>query len=185
MKTIKDLTDKKYVEEIFKTIWPYEKLKLDVAELEKLENPPIVKIASFLFKSQLVEHQLKDFINYLDSILEKQTTELPFKKVRNPKSLKWINNNAGLGQLKEELNNYESESIRKIKSKINLFKEQRDIFTHKLFSQSDDIETLSRDSAKLLVFVTECLELISKTRNMIMEEFYKSKIKKYVKENSK
>ena len=184
MKTIKDLIDKKYIEEMLKLIWPYEKLKLNVAELDKLENPPVVKIASFLFKSQLVEHELRSFIEFLDSILEKQTADLPFKKIRSPKSQKKILD-AGLGQLKDELDNYESESIEKIKTKISLFKNQRDTFTHKLFSQSDDIRTLSKESAELLTFVTECLDLINNTRNIMLEEFYKLKIDRYAQKKSK
>lgn len=155
MKTMKELTDEKYLrEEIFKLIWPYEKLKLDVAELDKLESPPVVKIASFLFKSQLVEHELRSFIEFLDLILEEQTSGSSFKKIRSPKSQKKILT-AGLGQLKDELDNYESESIEKIKTKINLFKKQRDKFTHKLFSQRNDIKSLSKETTKLLTFVME------------------------------
>lgn len=178
--SLKDLTEKYLVREIFELIWPYEKLKLDIAALEKIESPPAVKIATFLFKSQLVEHELRNFIHFLDSILERETAVLPFKKVRSKRSSAKLND-SGLGQLKSELDSYSSESINKIKDKINLFKNERDIFTHKLFSQKDDVSILAEKSQNYQKYASECLELINKTKDEILTDLIQVKINNHAK----
>lgn len=176
IKSIKDFTEENLRQEVFDMIWPYEKLKLDVARLDKLSEPSIVKVAAFLFKAQLVEHELKEFLFFLDEIIEKETSALPFKKVRTTKSVKDINERFGLGQLKQELKNYQSKDIIKIIAKIDQFKENRDKFTHRLYNEPTDINLLAKESEANQKDAAECLKLITVAKNKIVLEVYQLRI---------
>lgn len=185
IKSLKDLNEIYLRKEIFDQIWPYERLKLDIAKLDELSDPPIVKIAAFLFKAQLVEHELKNLIDYLDEILEHETSTLPFTKIRSKKSAKYLKENYGLGQLKNELENYKSRAIRKIITKIDLFKKQRDKFTHRLYHETSDISDLAKQSQINQRDAIECLELINKAKNEILLRVALLKIDKLSKKNEK
>jgi len=185
IKSLSDLTEEELRKRIFDQIWPYEKLKYNIAELDKLSDPPVVKIASFLFKAQLVEYELKQFIDFLDEIVERETSVLPFKKVRSKKDSKVINEKWGLGQLRNELENYESKDIQEISNRIDLFKKQRDKFTHRLYYETDDINNLAKKCQEGQKATVECLNLMNVVTNKILREVYKLKISRLAKRNEK
>lgn len=162
-KNTENLSLEQLEKNLFDMIWPYEKLKLDIAELDKLENPPVVKLASFLFKVQLVEFELRGLLSFFDKILEVENKSLPvYRKLSGKNQEK--RRNSTLGQLKDELGNYNGSIIDKLISKLELLNKKRNVFTHHLFSQNTTIEDLAKESNQYKSYATHSLKLIEKIR---------------------
>lgn len=180
--SLNDFTEAELKKKIFDHIWPYEKLKIDVEELDKL-NLPAAKIASFLLKCQLVEHELKNLIVFLDEVTIQSTKGLPFTKIRSDEKIKKLQYELGLGQLKNELKEFRNPDLKKIIDKIETFKKARDKFTHRLFSQNNDISDLAKESVFQQNNAVECLELIKDTHNKILRDYANYRIAILAKSN--
>lgn len=141
------------------TFWPYEKLKLDINKLDKVDLPA-AKIASFLFKAQLVELELKGLLESIDELIKIKSRGFVVYRVLNLDYRK-----LGLGDLKKELAKYSNKSLTKLIIKLSLFKTKRNAFTHNLYLQNKDVNQLALEADKYKKYAEESLDLIKIIHN--------------------
>jgi len=148
-------------------------LKDQIGKLEKLKDFPIVGIAAFLLKCQIIEFELKQIISSLDFHLRSQSVSKHFRKrVRTPKDL----DDSTLGKLVGEFSQFIRPSDPPISTKLELENDERDIlkelkgvldkvvikrneFTHRLFSPGKDTNALVKEAESGISNVNKALEL--------------------------
>lgn len=148
-------------------IHPYDKLIDGVEALSKL-NLPAAHIAYFLFKSQIVETELRKLIDGINYSLEKINSDLSIYR-KEKQNVKDSRKNSTLGQLKTELDNYQGKSIDKLKTRLSLFHQKRNDFTHQLFLQEKSMYQLGEDSKKYTKHAEESLILIQEVWKEILK----------------
>lgn len=163
-----NLSENDFIKQFIDSLWPHEKLKLDIARLEKIDLPA-AKIASFLFKAQLVEIELRSLLESLDAFLEIKTKIFYIYRKVSKNELE-VRKNSNLGQLKEELNNYQGVGLENLKTRLSLFHKERNKFTHALFLQNRDIEALATEAEKYRKHAEETLVLINKIDNDVWKK---------------
>lgn len=148
-------------------VHPYDKLIDGVEGLSKI-NIPAAQIAYFLFKAQVVETELRKLIEGINYFLEKANNKLPIYRKENQDS-KNTRKQSTLGQLKNDLNNYQGKSIEKLKAKLSLFYEKRNEFTHQLFQQNKSMYELGQESTTYTKHAEDSLELIQEVWKDILK----------------
>lgn len=108
-------------------------LKSQVETLGKYKNFPIISIAVFLLKTQLIEFELKQLITSLDLhiLLSNPSSDLKIKP-RTPRDLD--DDRVTLGGLNKIVQRYESKFIKKLQTDLNSLVGLRNDFVHKLFN---------------------------------------------------
>lgn len=141
-------------------IYPFDKLVDGVDELGKI-NSPMAQIALFLFKAQLVETRLRELILGINYFLQKKNSGLPIYRKLNSEARQRLKN-LTLSKLCEELNNYQSTSVEKLKGTLGQFahSEGRNRFNHELFNQNKSIRELEQEAKKYTEHAEKSLELI-------------------------
>ncbi len=149
-------------------VHPFDKLIDGIDELGKV-NSPTAQIALFLFKAQLVETRLRELILGINYFLQKKNSKLPIYRKINSETRKWIKN-LTLSKLCEELNNYQSASVERLKSKLGQFahSEGRNRFNHELFNQTKPVQELAEEAKQYTKFAEESLDLIHKVWEEIL-----------------
>lgn len=151
---------KKLVNWVFKIRF----LKGQIDKLEKLKDAPIIAIAAFLLKSQIIEFELRQLIFSLDLHLHSQNkSKLTARKVRTPKDLSQLT----LRKLVEEIKEFEGPKLRHLEVKLQPLVNKRDHFTHHLFSSSKDIKVLTKDAEEGLKIANETLKILEKLEKII------------------
>lgn len=150
-------------------IHPFDKLTDGVDELGKI-NSPMAQIASFLLKSQLVETRLRELILGIDYSLQRKNSRLPIYRKPSSDTKERINNST-LGQVRNELNNYQNPSIKKLQETLERFahRDGRNRFTHKLFNQSKSVHELAEEAKEYTKFAEKSLDIIHEIWEEILE----------------
>jgi len=148
-------------------VHPYDKLIDGVEGLSKI-NIPAAQIAYFLFKAQIVEVELRKLIEGINYFLEKANSKLPIYRKANSETKESLKQST-LGQLKNELNNYQGKSIERLKTKLSLFDGKRNEFTHQLFQQNKSMYELGQESATYTKHAEDSLELIQEVWKDILK----------------
>ena len=164
-------------------------LKDQIEKLEKLKDFPIIAIATFLLKCQIIEFELKQIISSLDLHLYFQNRSRLFrKKIRTPRDL----DDLTLGKLVREIKQFirpssipftnkisiatgkqaRGDLSEELKINLDLLVEKRNEFNHKLFSQGKDVKKISEEAKK-------GLEVANQT--LILFELLQKEIKNYEK----
>ncbi|EKD57458.1 MAG: hypothetical protein ACD_57C00287G0001 [uncultured bacterium] len=138
-------------------IRPFDRLTDSIEPLRK-SSEPAAQIAHFLFKAQIVETKLKFLIEGINYFLELATKDYPI--YRKAEIRKFRESNYTLGQLKNELNKYQSRTIEKLDSKLSKFHDKRNEFTHQLFLQKKNINDLAIEASQYTKSAEESLSLI-------------------------
>lgn len=139
-------------------------LKDQIEKLEKLKNFPIIAISAFLLKSQIIEFELKQFIFSMDLHLSLQNkSKLLGKKVRSPKDLEELT----LGKLKREIDQFEGERLKELKTNLGYLVGKRNEFTHKLFSQGKDVIKLNKEAEEGIKIANKILRILERLEKVI------------------
>jgi len=146
-------------------IRPFDLITDSVEQLRK-SNEPAAQIAYFLFKTQIVETKLKFLIEGINYFLELATKDYPI--YRKAEIRKFRESNYTLGQLKNELNKYQSKTIHKLDSKLSKFHEKRNEFTHQLFLQKKKMPDLGKEATQYTKSAEESLSLIQEVWKEIL-----------------
>ena len=142
------------------------KLKRDVGDLDQV-NLPAAKIAAFLFKSQLVEVELRGLLDLIEDYIQKKSQGLIVYR-----KSKFDSSQLGIGNLKNELAKYHNETVQKLVTKLSLFKEQRDAFTHNLYTQDAEITELAKEAERCKRRAEESMQLIENINRKLTKELY-------------
>lgn len=151
-------------------------LKDQIENLEKLKDFPIIAVAVFLLKCQIIEFDLKQIICSIELHLFAQTNSKLFKRiVRTPKDLE--DSKFTLGNLVKEfeqfirptdppisikINNGNSNKdvLKELKRTLNRVVSKRNEFAHRLFSPGKDIQMLIKEAESGLDNANKALELL-------------------------
>ena len=140
-------------------------LKNQISVLEKLKDFPIISIATFLLKSQLVEFELKQLITSLDlHLFFSNHSKVLRIKTRTPKDLD--TKRLTLGKLREELNKYEGEFLNNLQIHLSDLVALRNNFVHNVFNPGS-INQLNKKSEKGLKIVNKVIKNIEEVDNFI------------------
>jgi len=124
----KSETEKKFIEWIIKIKF----LKDQIFKLNKLKDFPILSIALFLLKSQLIEWELKQLIIRMDLYLSFfHSSKILSIKVRTPREMsneKWT-----FGRVVKELDRYGGKFLQTLKTECKKLVKLRNYFHHELF----------------------------------------------------
>lgn len=117
-----------------------------INELEKLSSIPIIAIAVFLLKCQVIEFELKSLITRLDLHLsQRNKSGVLEKKIRTPKDFDGFT----LGELVREFSQFkgigDSGLIEDVRSQLGKLLGMRNEFTHNLFSSEKDLRKLNSE----------------------------------------
>lgn len=148
-------------------------LKDQIGKLEKLKDFPIIGIAAFLLKCQIIEFELKQIISSLDLHLYFQSTSKHFKRrVRTPKDLddftlgklvrefsQFIRPSDFLISIKLEQKRIEKDILKELKAVLDKVVTKRNEFTHRLFSPGKDTNVLIKEAESGISDVNRALEL--------------------------
>lgn len=148
-------------------------LKDQIEKLGKLKNFPIIGIAAFLLKCQIIEFELKQIIFSLDLHLHSQTASKHFRKrVRTPKDLddftlgklvgefsQFIRPSDPLISIKLEQKKAEKDILKELKEVLDEVVTKRNEFTHRLFSPGKDINALIQEAESGISNVNRALKL--------------------------
>lgn len=158
-KSVRDLISKKFVEQIVSWYAKIDFLKQQLSVLEKLKTFPIIRIATFLLKCQLIEFELKQLIFTLDEhLLENNQSRILKRKVKTPKQLD--DSKITLGGLAKELSNYDGALLKILLRDLNNLVSIRNNFTHRLFDNRFTTNDLLQDSGKAIPLANKILEEI-------------------------
>jgi len=108
-------------------------LKKQINTLGKLDNFPIIIVAVFLLKAQLIEFELKQLITSLDLHLAFSNPDTDIRlKPRTPRDLD--EDKMTLGGLNKIIQRYEGKFLEKLQSNLGILVRLRNNFVHKLFN---------------------------------------------------
>jgi hypothetical protein len=132
-------------------------LKNEIDKLEKLENFPIIRISTFLLKSQLIEFELKQKLFSIDLHLYTHNNSKLFKnRVRTPREMEgWT-----LGRLVYQYELLRGKEIDVLNSNLEKLVRLRNDFTHHLFSIDKDTKKMTEDSDRGIKIANKVLDLL-------------------------
>ncbi len=148
-------------------------LKDQIGKLEKLKGFPIIGVAAFLLKCQIIEFELKQIIFSLDFHLYSQSVSKHFRRrVRTPKDLddftlgklvrefsQFIRPSDPLVSIKLEQKRVKKDILKELKEVLDEVVIKRNEFTHRLFSPGKDTNALIKEAEDGISNVNKTLEL--------------------------
>lgn len=141
-------------------------LKNQISALEKLSQFPIIAISVFLLKSQLIEFELKQLITEIDLHLGFSSNS----KIIRRRTLKPVDMDGwSLGKIRKHLLTYNSKTFTTLQQELKKLVDLRNMFTHKLFSSSRDISSLTKDSEKAIPLANKIMDEIETVRKKLEE----------------
>ena len=162
--------EKKREKSVFLRYFKIYQLKEQMGALEKLKGTPIFAISAFVFKSQLIEFELKRIIQVLDM-------EININLVKSINGLKRIIrspeyfNDKTLGRVISIVNEYEGLVNHDFKKKLKELNDLRNDFTHHLFSNEKKLDELVKDSERGLIIGDNILKEIELINDKILGPF--------------
>jgi len=139
-------------------------LKNQISALGKLSDFPIVAISVFLLKAQLVEFELKQLITEIDLHLGfSNSSQIIRRKRLKPVEM----DDWSLGRIRKHLLTYDSKMLSALQQELKKLVDLRNIFTHKLFSSSKDVNSLTKDSEKTIPLADKVLDEIERVKKTL------------------
>lgn len=147
----------------------YDKIK-DGVEILNKSNIPASKIAYFIFKSQIVEFELRKLLNGINYLTEDHNGKMVISRKLSKNEQERIDKKLTLGGVISELSNYKCISLEILLRKINnvRFNQERNEFTHSLFKSDKSLLTLSEKAKIYTGYANEILSLIHSVWNEIL-----------------
>jgi hypothetical protein len=140
-------------------------LKEQILEIEKREDFEIAPVVSFIFKSQLIEWEIKKLITGLESHLGfSNSSQVLKKEIITPLEMdekRWT-----LGKLIEELKRYEGEFLKDLQIRLEKFKGLRNKFVHRLFDPGS-IEDLIKEAEQGLELANRIINNIEEVNKFL------------------
>lgn len=141
-------------------------LKSQISALENLSQFPIIAVSIFLLKSQFIEFELKQLITEIDLHLAISNSSQVIRR----KTLKPIEmDDWTLGRIRLHLLTYNSKMLAKLQQELKKLVILRNMFAHKLFSVSSDIDSLARNSEKAVFLANKVISEINIVKKNLEE----------------
>jgi len=156
-------------------------LKDQINKLEQLKDAPIIAIAAFLLKSQIIEFELKQLIFSIDLYIYSNTSGVFRRRVRTPRDLDNLTLRKLVREIEQFVNksdiliktqtnkskNKQLDTLGKLKKNLNELVNKRDKLTHHLFDSGKNIRDLNNDALKGIEIASNTLILIEKLEKEI------------------
>lgn len=155
---------------IFELILPWQ-IKMDflknqISALEKLSQFPTIAISVFLLKSQLIEFELKQLITEIDLHLGfSSSSKIIRRRILKPDNT----DDWSLGKIRKHLLTYDSKTLATLQQGLKKLVDLRNMFTHKLFSSSRDVDSLTKDSEKAIPLANKVMDEIETVKKQLEE----------------